>query len=495
MHRVKEDLRRYAFAALAVVAALLLRRLLNPLLGEQNPYHTIWFAIVLSAWYCGFGPSIVAVLIAAFGMWYWFLPPYHSLALKSQTEIFGMLAFLAFSAVMVGLGQSTRRIIQEHEQAEEELRKARAELESRIARRTEQLQQRISEVVEKAALLDLANDAVFVKTANGTISYWNQGAERLYGWAKREAVGRSPHDLLRTEFPVPLTEIQERDRWEGELRQKKRDGTQITVASRWTTMRDAKGKAIGWLEINTDISSRKRAEDAARRLSGRILTLQDDERRRIARGLHDSLGQFLAALKMNLNLLPNADGNAANLVSECSGIVDQCLVETRTISHLLHPPLLDEIGVGSALRWYVDGFAQRSGVKVTLNLAPEVGRLHKDVEIALFRAVQEALTNVHRHAGASAVDIRVDWENQKVRLEIRDNGRGIPKGSLSRLTDGDPATGVGIAGIRERVRELHGSLEIQSDETGTAVTVTIPVPQTSGDSSHDYERSRNISAA
>ena len=495
MNRLKQDVRPYALAALAVVAALLLRRLLNPLLGEDNPYHTIWLAIVFSAWYCGFGPSIVAVLTAAFGMWYWFLPPYHSLALKGQTETFGMLTFLAFSAVMVALGESTRRIIREHERAEGELREARAELENRVASRTKELQQRVSEVMEKAALLDLANDAVFVKTANGTTSYWNQGAERLYGWAMKEAVGRSPHDLLRTEFPVPLTEIQERDRWEGELRQKKRDGTQITVASRWTTLRDREGKPIGWLEINTDITSRKRAEDAARRLSGRILTLQDDERRRIARGLHDSLGQFLAALKMNLDCLPSADGNRANLVLECSGIVEQCLAETRTISHLLHPPLLDEIGVGSALRWYVDGFAQRSGIKVNLDLPPELCRLPQDVEIALFRVVQEALTNVHRHSGASVVDIRLNWENEKVLLEVRDNGRGIPKASLSRLTDVDAETGVGIAGIRERVRELLGSLQIQSDDTGTAVIVTIPVPLNSADSPQDCERSRNVSAA
>jgi len=139
-------------------------------------------------------------------------------------------------------------------------------------------------------------------------------------------------------------------------------------ASRWTTLRDNDGKAIGWLEINTDITSRRRAEDAARRLSGRILTLQDDERRRIARGLHDSLGQFLTALKLNLGLLSAADGNA-RLVAESSEIVDQCLAETRTVSHLLHPPLLDEAGIGSAVRWYVDGFGQRSGIKVTLDLS------------------------------------------------------------------------------------------------------------------------------
>ncbi len=494
MYGVKRDVRPYALAALSVVAALVLRRLLDPILGGQDPYHTIWLAIVFSAWYCGIGPSLIAVLMSVFGIWYWFLPPYHSLALKSQADIFGVLTFLAFSAIMLGLGESTRRIIHQHEQAEEKLRKAREELENRVAGRTEELQQRIAEVVEKAALLDLANDAIFVKTGTGTISYWNQGAERLYGWTMKEACGHAPHDLFRTEFPIPLAEIQEGDRWEGELRQTRRDGTQITVASRWTTLRDTEGKPIGWLEINTDITSRKLAEDAARRLSGRILTLQDDERRRIARGLHDSLGQFLTALKMNLDLLPTADGSRARLVTECSGIVDQCLTETRTISHLLHPPLLDEAGIGSAVRWFVDGFAQRSGIKVTLDLSPELGRLHKDVEIALFRSVQEALTNVHRHSGASLVDIILTLRAKDIYLKIKDNGRGIPKGRLSRLTEGDAGIGVGIGGMRERVRELQGSVEIQSDRTGTTVIVTIPLLEQPSGSTENSESGQSISA-
>jgi PAS domain S-box-containing protein len=496
MRSLKQPAVRYALAAVAALAALLLRKILDPVLGGQNPYHTMWLAVVFSAWYCGVGPSIVAISIGAIGIWYWFLPPHPSWVVDNRTEIFGMLGFLGLSAVIVALGESTRRIIRQREIAEERLREAQHKLEDRVRERTATLEQKTAEVVEKAALLDLANDAIFVKAADSTISYWNQGAERMYGWKVKEAIGRSPHELLRTEFPVPLAEIESGDSWAGELRHTKRDGTQIVVASRWTTLRNNDGKAVGWLEINTDITARKRAERAARSLSGRILTLQDDERRRIARDLHDSLGQYLTALKMNLDLLFAGGNEQGSRASECLEIVDRCLTETRTISHLLHPPLLDETGFSSAARWYVDGFAQRSGVKVNLDLSPDLGRLGKDVEIALFRAVQEALTNVHRHSGASVVDVRLRVEGKQIRLEIKDNGRGIPQERLSRLAEGDSGAGVGIAGMRERIRELEGSLHIHSDRTGTNVIVNIPLlEQKSTDSAPDDDSRPSASVA
>ena len=294
--------------------------------------------------------------------------------------------------------ESEKKLLSESEAAKERL-------EELVRERTQELEQNTAQLAYQAKLLDLANDAIFIRTADDKISYWNEGAERLYGWASGEVLGRSVHEILHTEFPVPLSEILQTDRWEGELRHTTKDGSQITVASRWTTLRDHNGKSVGWLEINTDITARKRAEEAARSLSGRILTLQDDERRRIARGLHDSLGQYLTALKMNLDVFQTSNDNKAKLASDCSEIVDKCLTETRTISHLLHPPLLDEAGFGSAARWYVDGFSQRSGIKVNLNLPSKLGRMHRDVEVALFRAVQEGLTNVHRHSGCSAVDV------------------------------------------------------------------------------------------
>jgi PAS domain S-box-containing protein len=474
MRIVKQPTARYVLAILAAVAALFLRKLLNPLFGSENPYHTAWVAVAFSAWFCGVGPAIVTVVVSLVGIWYWFLPPNGSFALRDITEVFGMLGFVALCALIIAMGEFSRRSIATRLETEEELRKAHRELEDRVEERTAALEQRTAELADQTMMLDLANDAIFVRTARDTISYWNEGAERLYGWTKAEALGRTTHQLLRTEFPIPLASIQSRETWEGELRHTKRDGTQIIVASRWRTLRDRDGKVIGWLEINTDVTSRKRAEEAARRLSGRILTLQDEERRRIARGLHDSLGQYLAALKMNLDCLPDPTNEQSKLIADCSDIVNRSLAEMRTISHLLHPPLLDESGLESAARWFVDEFSRRSGIAVTLNVSPERMRLPSEIEIALFRAIQEGLTNVHRHAGATSVDIRVAANGAQVRLEIRDNGRGIPQEQLSRFAERTAPTGVGLAGMRERVRELHGTLEIHSNGTGTALTVEVP---------------------
>src|SRR5579872_3198475 len=488
MRRLNTRATGYAAALTSVAVAIALRVLLNPLLGSQNPYHTLWLAIVFCAWYCGLGPSIAAVALSAIGAWYWVLPPSNSFSGKSRPEIFGMLGYLILSTVIVALGDSTRRVIAKRQEADEGLRKVQEELEDRVKERTSALEKKTAEALEKATLLDLANDAIFVKGANATVSYWNHGAERLYGWKKEEALGLSPHALLQTKFPVPLEEIENGDSWEGELIHTKRDGTQIVVASRWTTLRDESGKPLGWLEINTDISARKRAEKAARSLSARILNLQDAERRRIARGLHDSLGQYLAALKMNLDLMSQSNDPGAELAAECAAIVDQCLAETRTISHLLHPPLLDETGFNSAASWYVDSFSKRSGIKATLNVPSELGRLHKDVEITLFRALQEGLTNVHRHSGSSAVDVQLKLEAEHIQLEIKDNGRGIPADRLTSLLESAAEAGVGIAGMRERVSELGGSLEIRSGSLGTTVVVTVPlIEQPTGDPSDDRD--------
>jgi len=354
----------------------------------------------------------------------------------------------------------------------------REDFQERVEERTRELEQKTEQLANQAKLLDLANDAILVRNVEGGITYWSKGAERLYGWRKEEALSRTTHELFHTEFPTDVSAILALDSWEGELRQKRRDGLRIMVASRWTTLRDYQGKAMGWLEINTDITARQRAEVAARSLSRRMLSLEADERRRIARELHDSLGQYLTSLKINLDLFSRAasENKKAALLAECFQMADQCLNETRTISHLLHPPMLDETGFGSAARWYVDGFAQRSGLKVNLDVPPDLGRLRRDIETALFRVVQEALTNVHRHSGASGVDVRVDVDAEQVSLEVKDNGRGISQDRLRAVESGS-GTGVGLAGMRERVRELGGSLTIESSQTGTLLRISIPIAE------------------
>lgn len=427
------------------------------------------------------GAAISSVLLSAVAVWgtaHGFGPFVNHSALRNAELLQMYIAVTALTGLILSAVINEREQIAKADALKEKLligvEAEKEALEAKVFERTRQLEEKTAKLSQQARLLDLANDGIFVRDAVGNISYWNEGAERLYGWTAEETLGRSTHELLKTEFPIDLKVIQASDRWSGELKHCCKDGSQITVESRWTKVRDADGRVLGWLEVNTDISARKQAEEAARSLAGRILTLQDDEHRKIARELHDSLGQYLAALKMSLDLISRKNSNLPLLVAECSEIVEKCLSETRTISHLLHPPLLDEAGFSSAARWYVDGFAKRSGVQVNLHLPPQCPRMHKDIEVALFRALQEGLTNIHKHSGATSVEIRLSQQDEMVRLNIQDNGCGMPKPRLGTVKGGNRKFGVGIAGMRERVRELGGSLQIRSDATGTTLIVTLP---------------------
>ncbi len=214
-----------------------------------------------------------------------------------------------------------------------------------------------------------------------------------------------------------------------------------------------------------------------RMLSARILELQDVERRRIARELHDSVGQFLAGLKINLGRLQRCEAEPSiqshPLLLESVELTERAISEVRTISHLLHPPLLDELGLYSATRWYTEGFAKRSGIHVELRLAEITERLPKEIELALFRVLQESLTNVHRHARASSVSVEIKCTDYEVILIISDNGNGIPQDSLLRFRSGH-AGGIGLAGMRERLAELGGTLEVDSSAEGTQIRATLP---------------------
>jgi signal transduction histidine kinase len=225
--------------------------------------------------------------------------------------------------------------------------------------------------------------------------------------------------------------------------------------------------------LNAELRAREQAEASLRTLSVRLLELQDQERRKFSRELHDSLGQYLVGAKMNLAMLGKSVPDNA-LITECLKLLDQAMTETRTISHLLHPPLLDETGFASAARWYVEGFAKRSGIQTGLDMPEDIGRLPSALELALFRVLQESLTNVHRHATSRRADVSVRLSANKVVLRVKDYGKGIPPDVLARFRRNSAHGGVGLAGMRERIHELGGQLEMDSDSQGTQVVATLP---------------------
>ena len=231
--------------------------------------------------------------------------------------------------------------------------------------------------------------------------------------------------------------------------------------------------------IYRDITERKRADDALRELSGQILRLQDEERRRIARELHDSTGQKLAALAINLSVVSEsvtvADARARGALAESLDLTKQCLREIRTLAYLLHPPELEELGLTDAARNYINGFSQRSGIPVELELPPDLGPLPPGAETALFRILQESLNNVHRHSGSPRASVHIYRSPTRLTMEIQDEGQGIQEGALKREGQRESTPGVGIAGMRERIRQLKGQLEIHSTESGTTLKVVLPL--------------------
>jgi two-component system NarL family sensor kinase len=263
------------------------------------------------------------------------------------------------------------------------------------------------------------------------------------------------------------------------------DGVRRIIQNSAVPIRDASEGITGAVIVNEDISASKTAErelndsyKQMRTLTGRLMRAQDDERRRIAQMLHETTAQDLAALKMLLGRLNRTadhlgDSERSALAGSMS-LAEQSMTEIRTLSYLLHPPFLDETGLLSALRWYAAGFAERSGIKVDLDLPESFDRLSRDTETGLFRIVQESLINIHRHAGSETARIRLHRDAETLVLEIHDRGHGIPDASLEHLRCGR-GVGVGIAGMYERIEQLGGRLEIDSGDGGTTVRVRLPL--------------------
>jgi signal transduction histidine kinase len=242
----------------------------------------------------------------------------------------------------------------------------------------------------------------------------------------------------------------------------------------WAISKQSRQMALEHSQLQSLILQRT---SEVQNLSVRLLKVQDEERRRLSRDLHDSTGQTLAALKIAVSLLEqscNSDTSQLAIVSEVSDLADQAIEEIRTMSYLLHPPLLDEVGFACAAEWYVEGFAKRSGVTVNLDIEKGPERLPMKVETTLFRVLQESLTNVHRHSRATHVVVCFWHQLERMILEIRDNGIGIPAERLALLREGSAETGVGLAGMGERLRELDGDLQIDSNSHGTTMRAIVP---------------------
>ena len=245
------------------------------------------------------------------------------------------------------------------------------------------------------------------------------------------------------------------------------------AAAAYQTLQYLKSAKVANEHLESEV---QRRTSALQHLSIKLMRLQDEERRKIARNLHDSLGQYLTSIKMNLESLRSSDlPNKDEVLAAALEWLEKSIVETRTLSCLLHPPLLDEVGFASAARWFTDQFAKRSGITVNLDLPDRMDRLSEMAEIALFRILQESLTNVHRHSGSSVVEIRLKASGDKAVLTVRDFGRGMPAGFIQGSQPNGDHFGVGLRGMRERVNDLGGNFEIESSDDGVAIVVSLPL--------------------
>lgn len=249
--------------------------------------------------------------------------------------------------------------------------------------------------------------------------------------------------------------------------------------------------------VMNDITDLKRAEERIRSLTSRLMRLQDDERRHISRELHDSLGQYLTSIKINLELVKREGVSLSEqhraLLGECSETLERCVQEARSVSYLLHPPLLDELGLLAALNWYTAGFSERSGIEVNLNAPRAFSRLPEEMELAIFRIVQESLTNIQRHSGSGAAWVTLSEHGNRAEIHVTDTGAGIPAQIVDRIKQGKTIEGVGLRGMYERVRELGGRLEIESTALGTAVSAVLPLRREEADANQEAdERKKRV---
>jgi PAS domain S-box-containing protein len=325
-----------------------------------------------------------------------------------------------------------------------------------------------------STLVERMQQGAAMLDARGCMVYCNLSLAHLLGVPRDTVIGRMLQELLDPADQEVFQRLQHEAQIgssEGEMHVRLADGSLIPANFSFSVLsRDKSATGV----LITDLRPEKQQYEMASRLQN----LQDEERKRIARELHDSVGQLLAAISMNIGIVQSQDlelyPTAAKAIADTAILVEQVSSEIRTISHLLHPPLLDLAGLASALRWYVDGFSDRSKIKVELEIPADFGRLQAEVEIAIFRIVQECLTNIHRHSGSPTATIRLKHEGDCLIVQVEDRGKGIPKEKQRELTESGLSS-VGFAGMQERVKHLGGNLEIQSPGTGTVVIATLKV--------------------
>lgn len=353
--------------------------------------------------------------------------------------------------------------------------------------------------------------AIFLLDTEGRIVSWNSGAERIKGYKSEEVMGKDfsifyrPEDV-RAGKPWQQLELAKREgRAEDDGWRVRKDGSVFWANAVITPLRDAEECIYGFAQITRDLTDLKRSEEALRHsmeqllgeieqrteaeqavrrseaavrdLSAQLLRLQDAERRRLGRELHDSVGQLLVGISLSLGALESQADKGEGFrqeLAECHHLVETAMREVRTMSYLLYPPMLEETGLRSTVEWYLGGFRQRSGIDVKLEAAPDFERLSREAELVLFRVLQESLANVHRHSGSATAEVRLKMEDKTAVLEVEDQGKGLPAPAALE-PDGHMGTlGVGLRGMSERVRELGGKLELLSSEKGTIVRATLP---------------------
>jgi PAS domain S-box-containing protein len=341
-------------------------------------------------------------------------------------------------------------------------------------------------MAEKAALLELTQDSVFVIDMDGMIRFWSRGAEAMLGYSKGQATGAISHDLLRSEFPQPLAEIKAElmraGHWEGDLVTTAQDGRRIVMASRWALQWAQRDRPPRVLVINNDITERRRGEESLvlqreqlRALAKRLQLVREEDRKRIARDLHDQIGQILTAIKMDMTWmtrhLPESEAVVLARLTESIQLTNDGVKSVRAICSGLRPGVLDDLGLVAAIEWQASEFASRNGIRCQVTVPPADLHLDGDRAIAAFRIFQECLTNVIRHAQAKSVNVTLCQENENVLLVVEDDGIGFSESDCS-----NSLGSLGLLGMKERAQFCGGDVHISSTRgNGTKVTIRVPV--------------------